>query len=389
MEALRFFASAAAGTEPALAAELAELGLSRLGRERGGVAFQGSWEDALRVCIESRVAVRVLVSLGEFRAPDGDALYAGVRALDWSEYLSVDRTLAVSAVTRDSRLTHSMFVAQKTKDAIVDGLRARFGARPSVDRDDPDVHVFVRIVRDQASVHLDLAGEPLHRRGWREPGARAPLKETLAAALLRLGGWDRERPLIDPMCGSGTIAIEADHLARNVAPGLSRERFGIERWACFDSELEQTLARLRERARAAIREDGPRIIAFDADPEAVSQARRNAERAGARIEVARARMAQLNLGSLGLTPGRGRAAPQIVMNPPYGERLAAGGELWAEIDGALSRLPQGTRVSLLVSERPAIALPKRLDRVRLMNGPIECELVSFDVGRTRRRGQPD
>jgi putative N6-adenine-specific DNA methylase len=253
-----------------------------------------------------------------------------------------------------------------------------------VDRDDPDVQIFVRLVRDVASVHLDLAGEALHRRGWREPGARAPLKESLAAAMLRLAKWDRERPLFDPMCGSGTIAIEADHLARNVAPGLLRKRFGIERWASFDDSLKKTLAALRDEARAAVRSDGPTILAFDADPQAVDQAQRNAERAGARIDVRQLRLNQVRPGALGLVPARNRPAAHLISNPPYGQRLEAGPELWAELEGLIDRLPQGTRVSLLLLERPPMRLPKRLERLTLMNGPIECRLVSWDVGRARR-----
>jgi putative N6-adenine-specific DNA methylase len=288
-------------------------------------------------------------------------------------------------VSRDSQLSHTMFIAQRTKDAIVDGLRERFGERPNVDRDNPDVAVFVRISEDSASVHLDLAGEALHRRGWREPGAEAPLKETLAAAILRLGKWDRERPLIDPMCGSGTIAIEADHLARDIAPGLSRGRFGIERWASFSPELSATLARLREEARGRAREHGPTIVCFDSDTRAVEQARRNAERAGARVEVRRARVAELRMGALGFLQGRGTTPAHLVTNPPYGERLATGSELWSELDGALERLPQGTRVSLLLTDRPPLTLPKRVERFRLMNGAIKCELVSFHVGRARSK----
>ena len=380
---MRFFATAAAGTEPALADELREIGIRAPRPERGGVAFEGSFVPAMQVCLWSRVAVRVLMELAEFEAPDGDALYTGVEGIDWSEWLDPGRTLAVSAVSRESALAHTLFVAQRTKDGIVDRLRRRFGARPDVDRDDPDVAVFVRLFRDRASVHLDLAGESLHRRGWREPGASAPLKESLAAALLRLGRWDRNRPLVDPFCGSGTIAIEADGWARNVAPGLSRKRFGFERWASF-SQAEE-LADLRAEARGAALPDGPPIFAFDADAGASEQTRRNVERAGARVTVRRQRVVELKLGSLGLVPGRGKPGAHIFSNPPYGERLEAGHTLWEELDTAVERLPQGTRVSLLLVERPPISLPKRIERVHVFNGRIECVLASWDVGRARNR----
>jgi 23S rRNA G2445 N2-methylase RlmL len=383
---VRFFATCAAGTERALAGELAELGLPRVSAGRGGVRFEGDLEPALSACLWSRIAVRILVELAEFPCPDGDALYAGVSRLDWREHLLPELTLAVSAVSRESALAHTMYIAQRTKDAIVDQLRDQFGARPSVDRDDPDVRVFVRLVRDVASVHLDLAGEPLHRRGWREPGARAPLKETLAAAILRIGGWDRQRPLVDPMCGSATIAIEADHWARRIAPGLARARFGIERWASFGEVERRLLTELREQARAAALDDGPPIFAFDADPDAIAQAKRNAARAGARanVQIGRARLVELSLGALGLTPGRGRPCAHVCTNPPYGERLDAGAAVWAGLDAALERFPRGTRVSLLLSGRPPLRLPRRTRRARLYNGRIECELVSWEVGRARR-----
>lgn len=380
---MRFFATCAAGTERVLADELREIGVGKVRASRGGVAFEGHWDRALRACVWSRIAVRVLVFVAEFPCPDGDALYAAVHDIPWEEHLRADRTLAVTAVAKDSALTHTLFIAQRTKDGIVDRLRQRFGARPNVDRDDPDLHVFVRLVKDVASVHLDLAGEALHRRGWREPGARAPLKETLAAAVLRLAGWDRERPLLDPVCGSGTIAIEADHWARRIAPGLSRKRFGIERWASFDRPLAAELRELRERARAEALAEGPEIFAFDCDPEAVLQAERNVERARAHVVVRRARAGELSPGRLGLIPGKGRPAAHIVGNPPYDVRVAAGG-VWSELGALIDRLPRGTRVSLLVEERPPIALPERFEKVSLMNGPIECRLVSWDIGRRAR-----
>lgn len=386
MTAVRFFATCAAGTEPALRDELSEIGIRRPELERGGIGFEGSFEQAMRVCLWSRVAVRVLLELDQFRAPNADLLYAGVRRVPWSEHVRPDRTIAVSVVSRESQLSHTMFVAQRTKDAIVDSLRERFGSRPNVDRDDPDVAVFVRLFRDVAGVHLDLAGEALHRRGWREPGAAAPLKETLAAAMLRLSGWDRSRPLVDPMCGSGTLLIEADHWARNVAPGLARARFGFERWASFDGARARELAALRAEAQAARRDSGPMVLGFDADPDVVARARRNVERARARVVVERARVVELRLGALGLAPGRGRPAAHVISNPPYGARLEADARMWHELSAALDRMPKSTRVSLLVAERPPLVLPKRHQRVRLYNGRIECELVSWEIGRARRGG---
>ena len=216
---MKFFVTAARGTESALTDELREIGLERLRELRGGVQLSGRFEEAWRVCIESRIAVRVLWNISEFPCESAADLYAGVRAVEWEEHVSPDTTLAVSAVGVAPGLDNTMFVAQRTKDAIVDRIRDDMGARPSVDREDPDISVFVRLARGRATVSFDLAGESLHRRGYREPGAVAPLKETLAAALLRLSGWDRESPLVDPMCGSGTLAIEADLLGTQRCAG--------------------------------------------------------------------------------------------------------------------------------------------------------------------------
>ncbi|MDQ3037343.1 MAG: THUMP domain-containing protein, partial [Myxococcota bacterium] len=229
-----FFVTCAAGTELALKDELRELRFRKVRADRGGVRFEGPWADGFRACLTSRIAIRVLAPIARFPAKDGDALYDGVRAIEWERWLSARHTLAVSAVSKASALTHTNFVAQRTKDAIVDRLRDLSGARPSVDRQDPDLAIFVHLAKDEAAVHLDLGGDSLHRRGWRTAIGEAPLKETLAAAMLRIAGWDREGPMIDPTCGSGTIAIEADLWARRVAPGLMRERFGIERWASHD-----------------------------------------------------------------------------------------------------------------------------------------------------------
>ncbi len=164
---MRFFATAAKGTEPALRDELRELRLPRVRADRGGVHFEGDLPDAARACLWSRVALRVLLEVHTFDAPSGEALYEGVRSVDWATWMTARTTLAVRATCRSSRLTHSQFVAQKTKDAVVDRLRDRFGARPSVDREDPDVLLAVHLARDRATLYLDVGGASLHERGWR------------------------------------------------------------------------------------------------------------------------------------------------------------------------------------------------------------------------------
>lgn len=370
---MEFFATAAKNTEPALRDELRELGFAGVRCDRGGVHFQGDWSDARRCCFLSRIAMTVLAPLAEFEAPTPDALYAGAAAVDWTAYLSPRHTLAVRAVCRSSHLTHSGFIALRVKDAIVDQVRARCGARPSVDRDDPDVAVFVRLANDRALLALDMAGAPLHRRGYRREGGPAPLKETLAAALLRYSGWDRCSPLADPMCGSGTIPIEAALSAAQVPPGRWRDRFGFERWASHDDTARRQMAELRaaaavaaETARSAPPAD---IIAGDLDPEAVRRADLNAKRAGVRL--------RFFTGSVETLPPLGRPG-WVVMNPPYNQRLAAGDELRARLAEFFRRHPDDTIAILSADPRLARSMPRRATECRtLFNGDLECRFWVF------------
>lgn len=366
-----FFATAAKGTEGALRDELRELGLRGVRADRGGVHFAGPLADGFRACLCARVAVRVLAPLGPaFTARDAAGLYAGVRAIDWTLYLTPDRTLAVGATSRTSALSHTQFIAQKTKDAVVDQLRDRLGARPSVDPGDPDVRIFVHLARDQAQVYLDLSGEPLHRRGYRTDAAPAPLKETLAAAILRLAGWDRARPLLDPMCGSGTFAIEGALWSRGIAPGLARRRFGFERWASHDASARAAFEALREAAQEAVRLEGPKIVASDASEAAVAATRANARAAGVRFTVVRRDVSEIAPSE---PPGL------VVVNPPYGERLAGDDALYRAMTAAFARLP-GHQVAILAGS-PAIerAVPPRHRAHTLFNGPIECRLLTYTV----------
>ena len=368
----RLFATAARGTEGALRDELRELGFKAVRAERGGVHFGGELAEGARACLELRTASRVLYRLDAFPAPDATALYEGVKAIDWSPYLTAKHTLFVRSVCRDSRLSHSQFIAQKAKDAIVDQLRERFGERPSVDRADPDLTLFVHVVRDLCTVYLDLSGDSLHRRGYRAEATSAPLKESLAAAILRLSGWDRERPFLDPMCGSGTIPIEAALWARRIAPGLLRERFGLERWACHDEAQRRGMADLREAAFARILPASPPIFGSDIDPAAVAVATENARVAGVKVTFRQKSVADLEPLS---PPG------MILTNPPYGERLAGGDELFATMAKAMLAL-RGHRIAVLAGSL-AIAWAFRHDAARSLavyNGDIECRLLIIAPG---------
>ena len=366
----RFFATAAKGTEPLLRDELNELGLPRVRADRGGVHFGADVKDAYRACLWSRIAQRVLEPLSEFASPDEDALYAGVHAIDWRRVLDADHTLAVRAACRSSRLTHTQYIAQRSKDAVVDQLREHLGARPNVDRHAPDVQLFVHLVKDRATVYLDYSGDSLHEHGFRKQQGVAPIKETLAAALVRYSGWDRESPLVDPMCGSGTLLLEAGLWAARRAPGLSRGAFGFERWADFDATRAQTMRELREEAENVAQPLQLSLIGSDTDPVALEAARANAEQAGLRVNL---RLAPLSSAVPSADHGG------LVINPPYGERLSRGSGLAEELAASLRRF-EGYQRALIVPR--AFDLQIRADKFLLVfNGAIECELRRYDAAR--------
>jgi len=249
-----FIATAAAGAEPLLAAELTELGAATPHPIRGGIAFQGPLELAYRACLWSRTASRVLLPLAEFAAADADALYAGVHDFPWEDHLAPDGTLSVEFSGGGPGIDHSHYGAQRVKDAIVDRFGGRYGRRPSVDARQPDLRIHARWRDGQVAIRLDLSGDSLHRRGYREATVIAPLRETLAAALLLKAGWPATAavngPLLDPLCGSGTLAIEAAWIAGDRAPGLLREYWGFSGWLGHIPALwNRLLAEARERCR--------------------------------------------------------------------------------------------------------------------------------------------
>jgi 23S rRNA (guanine2445-N2)-methyltransferase / 23S rRNA (guanine2069-N7)-methyltransferase len=370
-----FFATASAGTEDLLADELQTLGLRGVRVGRGGVRFTGDIGDAMRACLWSRIAMRVLLPLADFAAADADALYAGARDVPWEEYLNETRTFAVDAVGRTEALGHTHFTALKVKDAVVDVLRDRRGARPSVNVDDPDVRIVAHLANGRAHLALDLAGEPLFKRGWRLAQTEATLKETLAAAILRACGYDGTRPLIDPMCGSGTLAVEAGLIAQHHAPGVHR-RLGIERWASFDESQRAALRQMRDEARRGVHRGAPPIIAGDRDPEAVRATRANVKRAGLPIEVRQADARTLEPLD---PPGF------VVVNPPWGKRLDGGGRrqlktfFWQL--GQAWRALHGHRLAVLAGGpefESAFGMRPRTRRM-LWNGPVRCILLIYDL----------
>ncbi len=273
-ERLPLFATAARGTEALLAAELEALGAKKVRQGRGGVRFSANLLEALRICIWTRIAMRVLYPLGEGEAIGAQGLYDAVAGVPWEEHLTADSTFAVDSTLKDSEHDHSGFVSLKVKDAIVDRLRDKLGARPDVDTKDPDVRIVAHLVRNQLSLSLDLCGEPLHRRGYRVRPTVAPLKENLAAAMLAAVGYVGTEPLFDPMCGSGTLLVEAGMIAGNRAPGAWR-KFGVERWPHLGEEASGMLLDLKSDAVKAQRPIAHPISGCDKDEEAFEAATRN------------------------------------------------------------------------------------------------------------------
>jgi len=390
---LELFAPCPRGLEPVLLEELRALGAQELAEHRAGVAFRGSLELAYRACLWSRVASRVLLTLSRFSAPDPDALYAGIHAVPWAEHLSPRGTLSVHAdCHNNAAIAHSGFAALRVKDAVVDRLRAASGARPSVDPADPDLRLRLFLNGERATLYLDLAGEALHRRAYRFAGGRAPLKENLAAGLLLLAGWPalaaEGRPLLDPMCGSGTFLVEAALIAADIAPGLQREAFAFERWRGHDAA---TWARLqgeaRERAGQGRQAASPPIVGYDADAAAIARARDNVRRAG------RGRLVRLEQRELSRAGDRvPDEAGLLLVNPPYGRRI---GEvealipLYAALGDLLKQRFGGWSAHVLTGNRELAGyIGLRAARRHVVyNGSIECRLLAYPI-EARREPAP-
>jgi len=378
-----FFATTAKGMEPLLAAEIAAFGAADVREQRAGAAFRGSLEVAYRACLWSRVASRVLMPLSTFATATPDALYDGVRAIDWRQHLDSSTTLAVDCTTSRSRLAHSHFAALKSKDAIVDQLRDKLGARPSIEVGEPGVRVNVRIHDDRATVSLDLSGTSLHRRAYRAAGTAAPLKENLAAAVLLLADWPHlahERaPLVDPMCGSATLLIEAALIAADIPPGAARTYFGFLGWRGHDAPLWENLRREADARRVRDPQRLPDIRGYDIEARAVRGALENIERAGLRGALHVERRALADCAPVAApTPG------VLVTNPPYGARLgdaAALAELYATLGDVLRRHFLGWTGYVLTGNRELagrIGL-RAARRHVLYNGAIECRLLVYPI----------
>ena len=376
-----FFAPCPRGLEGVLAAELEEVGARAIAATAGGVGFAGPFRLCYRVNLESRIASRVLWRVCHGRYRTEQDVYQAAYDLPWRDWFSASRTIKIKVSAQHCPLTSLDYVTLRIKDAVCDKFRAATGARPSVDTRQPDLRIDAFLDDRHATLYLDTSGEPLFKRGLRKASGEAPLRENLAAGILRLSGWTPEQALLDPMCGGGTILMEAVLIARRIAPGLGR-RFAFEKLHDFDSKTWRDLC---EACRAAqTPKAAPAIYGSDRDRRALQAARANFEAAGLADAVV---LAQADV--LDVKPPA--AAGVIVTNPPYGVRLgdqAVLAAFYPRLGDALKHTFAGWRAYILTAD---LRLPKLIGlapsrRTPLFNGALECRLFEFKLVRgTMRR----
>jgi len=367
-----YFAPCPRGLEGVLASELAELGAASIAPTDGGVAFEGALDLAYRANLESRIASRILWRVGGGAYRNERDVYELAQALDWTRWFRPERTLRVDVAATRSPLPSLEFATLRIKDAVCDRHRTVNGKRPSVSKDRPDVRVHAYLTADQATFYLDTSGEPLFKRGYRRDAAEAPLRENLAAGLLRLSGWQPGTPLLDPFCGSGTIAIEAALIALDIAPGVKRI-FGFQKLDWYDGPTWQ---RIKQAAQRRAKPAAPaEIYASDSDAGEVQRCGATLASAGVADAVVLEHADALHRTA----PG---ASGVIVANPPYGVRLAessALAELYPRLGDALKQRFAGWTAYFLSGDPrlPKLIGLKASRRTPLFNGAIECRLYEY------------
>ncbi len=370
-----YFATVARGLEALAAAELEGLGAQNLEPGFCGVAFEGDLALLYRVNLWSRLAFRVLVKLAEVPCRDADDLYRGVQSIDWRPYLTPELTFAVDATGKNSNLNHTHFTALQVKNAVVDQQRQQWGDRSSVDTQHPEVRINLHIQADTATVSLDSSGSSLHRRGYRPAVGAAPLKESLAAALVTLTGWQGDVPLLDPLCGSGTLPLEATMMALKIAPGIFREDFGCQTWPNFDGDLWDCLWQEAEASRGA--DLGVWVGGCDRDPDIIHQAQLNAQRCALAEQV---KFWTADLADLEAPADSG----YLLCNPPYGERLGADEDLGAFyklLGDVLKQRFKGWTAFVLSGNKElarSIGL-KSAQRIPVYNGTLPCQWMKYEL----------
>lgn len=372
-----FYASCPRGLPDALELELKELGLHVKDKDMGGVFFDSNWEGCYKANLQSRLASRILKPVHDFTAYQPEELYGQIMRHDFTKYIDPNQTFTIDASTRDSMMRDQRFVAMKVKDAVADQFREKFDMRPDIDNDNPDLRINVRIVRNQVSVAIDTSGASLFQRGYRELAVEAPLKENLAAGLIRLSEWDRQSPLVDLMCGSGTFLIEAAMMALNIAPGIQRRRFGFMRLKGFEKAAWE---RVVQQAIDNEKTELPfKFYGYDIDRKAVQMAKLNSRNAGVDhvIDFHRESVATV-------APPPEVTKGMIVVNPPYGTRIGDEDNLrdvYRDMGFTLKHRFKGWDAWVLSGNKDLIG-DLKLKSTRkhfIYNGNIECRFLKYSM----------
>lgn len=368
------------GLEEVLANELKKLGAREVQQHNRAVSFVGDKGFMYKANLCLHTALRILVPIDSFRLRDEQDLYRNIQTIDWETYMNVDDTLAVSCSLNSQLFNHSMFLSQKTKDAIVDQFRSKHGKRPSVDLERPDLRVHIFVNDDSCLVSLDSSGESLHKRGYRDRTNLAPINEVLAAGMIMLSGWDGRKPFVDPMCGSGTLLIEAALIAGNIPPGCYRDSFGFQRWKDYDEELWK---KILDSALNKIRESDTVIMGGEISKNVARKAIVNIHEA--KVEDA---VKIENTAFEDLEPPQ---SPGILMiNPPYGERMDKDEDiiaLYKSIGDTMKKKWAGFEAWIITSNMTA-AKAIRLEpsrKIKLFNGALECRFLKYELYSGTRR----
>lgn len=370
----RYFATVARGLESVAVKELTALGAKHIKPDFAGVHFAGDRALLYRVNLCARTIFRVLVPIAEFRCRHARELYRAIQNIDWREHLSPEQTLAIDCTGGNRQLNHTHFTALQVKNAIVDQQRAQTGQRSSVDAKSPDLRLNLRIYQQRGVLSLDSSGSSLHRRGYRQAMGQAPLKETLAAALIQLTGWQGDVPFYDPLCGSGTLVLEAALLARRIPPGSFRQQFTFERWRNFDPQVWE---HVQQTNREQVLDDLPvPIVGSDHDPEQLQLAYSNAKNARLSEQI-RLFPAELS----GLEPPTDPGI--LVCNPPYGHRLGIEeelGPLYRELGDVLKQRFTGWTAYVLTTKilSKYIGL-QATQRIPIYNGSLACTFLKYEL----------
>lgn len=364
------------GLEEILSNELQRLGARSIEVHNRAVSFTGDLGFLYKANLCLRTALRVLVPFKTFKVSDEKSLYTTIQSINWEDYMEVTDTFAIDTVINSELFTHSQYLSQKTKDAIVDQFRAKKGERPSVDLDRPTLRINLHIFNDVATLALDSSGESLHKRGYRDKTNLAPINEVLAAGLVLLTGWDKRSNFIDPMCGSGTILIEAALIANNIPPGYFREEFGFQRWEKFmpfDEELWNTIL---DSSINKITNLNQTIIGGELSPNVAKKAKENCKLAKVEDVVS---IRNCNMKDFEVPAGRG----VVVINPPYGERMVKDNieELYKMMGDTFKQKFAGYDCWILSSNLEAFKhvglRPSR--KITLFNGQLECKFLKYEM----------